>query len=128
MTMHFDVSRAESARETVAHALRTRSLPSLVAFYGQDLIMLACTDAYAASWGTTPERICGRDMGELITGTEWKQLVPHLLRSILGATVHLNLRGLDHNGRPRCEQLTLVPYVVDHEQLGVAVLSDTYPC
>jgi hypothetical protein len=125
MTMLDAVRPARSsATEAVAHAVRTRSLPSLVAFYGQDLTLLACTEAQAASWGTTPGRVCGRNVTEVLTGVEAEQLVPHLLRSVLGATVHVGLRGLDDLGRPHCEQLTLVPYVVAGEQLGVAVLSD----
>jgi hypothetical protein len=123
MTRH-DVRPVGAATEAVTHAVRTRSLPSLLAFYGQDLTLLACTDAYTASWGTTPELVCGRSVTEIVPDVECEQLVPHLLRSVLGSTVHVSMRGLDELGRPRCEHFTLVPYVVDGEQLGVAVLSD----
>jgi hypothetical protein len=125
MTMLDDVRpMRSSAAEAVAHAVQAGSLPSLVAFYGQDLTLLACSEAYAASRGTTPERVCGRFVVGVLTGAEAEQLIPHLLRSVLGATVHVVLRGLDDLGRPRAEQLTLVPYVVAGEQIGVAVLSD----
>ena len=125
MTMLEDVRPVRSsAAESVAHAVRAGSLPSLVAFYGQDLTLLACTEGYAASWDATPEGLCGRFVVDVLTGVEAEQLIPHLLRSVLGATVHVGLRGLDDHGHPRCEQLTLVPYVVAGEQIGVAVLSD----
>ena len=112
------------AAEAVAHAVRTRSLPSLAAFYGQDLTLLACTDTYAASCGGTQEELCGRSVTEVVRAADGEQLMPHLIRSVLGATVHLTVRGLDEVGRQRLEHLTLVPYVVDGEQLGVAVLTD----
>lgn len=125
MTMLDAVPPARSSTaEAVANAVQAGSLPSLVAFYGQDLTLLACTEAYAASWGTAPGRVCGRHVSEVLTPLEAEQLVPHLLRSVLGATVHVVLRGVDGRGRPRCEQLTLVPYVVAGEQIGVAVLCD----
>ena len=92
MTMLEDVRPVRSsAAESVAHAVRAGSLPSLVAFYGQDLTLLACTEGYAASWDATPEGLCGRFVVDVLTGVEAEQLIPHLLRSVLGATVHVGL-------------------------------------
>jgi hypothetical protein len=129
MTMRCEVRPQAAAAESVAHAVRTRTLPSLVAFYSQDLTLLACTDDYTAPWGTTPDAVCGRSVTEILPHEDADRLVPHLLRCVLGATVHLRLRPPLGATHARREQLTLVPYVVDGEQLGVAVLQDdASPC
>jgi hypothetical protein len=88
-------SPAADAADVVAHAVHTGSLPSLVAFYGQDLTLLACTEAYPTSGDAGPENACGRHASEVLSEIEAEQLLPHLLRSVLGATVHLALRGVD---------------------------------
>ena len=99
--------------------MRAQVLPSLAAFYGQDLTLLACTEAYAARRGATPEALCGRPLHDVIGAAEHDQLIGPLLRSIAGFTVHTTVRRADGHS----QRLTLVAYVVDGEQLGVAVLT-----
>lgn len=110
---------AGTAAEAVAHAVRAQVLPSLAAFYGQDLTLLACTEAYAAQHGATAELLRGRSLREVVGASEHDQLIGPALRSVAGFTVHTTLR----RGDGARHRLTLVAYVVDGEQLGVAVLS-----
>ena len=113
------VDVAGTAAEAVASAVRAQVLPSLAAFYGQDLTLLACTEAYAAERGATPEALCGRSLREVVGEREHEQLIGPALRSVAGSTVHTTVRRGDGPG----QWLTLVGYVVDGEQLGVAVLA-----
>ena len=110
---------ASAAAEAVAHAVRSQVLPSLVAFYSQDLTLLACTESYAADHGTTADALCGRRLHDVVGPEEYEQLIGPALRAVAGFTVHTTLRHRDGQG----QWLTLVGYVVDGEQLGVAVLT-----
>ena len=108
-----------AAAEAVAHAVRSQVLPSLAAFYGQDLTLLACTESYAADHGDTVDALCGRRLQDVVGAEEHEQLIGPALRAVAGFTVHTALRRRDGHR----QWLTLVGYVVDGEQLGVAVLT-----
>ena len=108
-----------SAAEAVAHAVRSQVLPSLAAFYSQDLTLLACTEAYAADHGATADALCGRKLQDVVGAEEHEQLIGPALRAVAGFTVHTMLRRRDGHR----QWLTLVGYDVDGEQLGVAVLT-----
>ena len=108
-----------AAAEAVAHAVRSQVLPSLAAFYGQDLTLLACTESYAADHGATATRCAAARCGTSSAQGEHEQLIGPALRAVAGFTVHTTLRRRDG----RRQWLTLVGYVVDGEQLGVAVLT-----
>jgi hypothetical protein len=105
--------------EAVAHAVRAQVLPSLAAFYSQDLTLLACTESYAADHGAIAEALCGRSLHDVVGADEHEQLIGPALRAVAGSTVHTALS----RGAGRVQWLTLVGYVVDGEQLGVAVLT-----
>lgn len=113
------VATTEATTEAVARAVRAQVLPSLAAFYGQDLSLLACTEAYAAQYGATPETLCGQALLEVVGTQEHDQLIGPALRAVAGFTVHTML----HRGDGRGQWLTLVGYVVNGEQVGVAVLT-----
>jgi hypothetical protein len=108
-----------AAAEAVAHAVRSQVLPSLAAFYSQDLTLLACTESYAAEHGATADALCGRSLRDVVGEGEHDQLIGPALRAVAGFTVHTTLRRRDGRG----QRLTLVGYEVDGEQLGVAVLT-----
>ncbi len=108
-----------AAAEAVARAVRSQVLPSLAAFYGQDLTLLACTESYAADHGATADALWGRQLQDVVGAEEHEQLIGPALRAVAGFTVHTALRRRDG----RRQRLTLVGYVVDGEQLGVAVLT-----
>ena len=121
-TIESDPTRHASTRtaaEAVACAVREQVLPSLAAFYDQDLTLLACTESYAAEHGSTAEALRGLALRDVVDAAEHDQLVGSFLRGVAGATVHTTVRGSDG----RAQWLTLVGYVVDGEQLGVAVLA-----
>lgn len=116
-------SPTPDATELVADAVRACVLPSLAAFFSQDLRLLACTDSFAREHGATPSELCGRHLTEVATVPVADQLLGPALRAVAGATVHTTLVSARGDGSLRQQWLTLVGYHVDGEQLGVAVLS-----
>ncbi len=80
---------------------------------------MACTESYAAQHGATADALRGLALRDVVDAAEHDQLVGSFLRSVAGATVHTTVRCSDG----RAQWLTLVAYVVDGEQLGVAVLA-----
>lgn len=116
-------SDSRDATQAVADAVRARVLPSLGAFFGQDLRLLACTEAFAAEHASTPPELCGRHLTDVVSVPVADQLIGPAARAVAGATVHTTLVSSRPDGSLRQQWLTLVGYQVDGEQLGVAVLT-----
>lgn len=114
---------ADDAAAAVADAVRSRVLPSLAAFFGQDLRLLACTEAFAAAHAATPVDLCGRRLVDAVGPAFGEQLLEPARRAVAGSTVHTTVERRGRCGSSTPQWLTLVPYVVDGEQLGVAVLT-----
>lgn len=110
--------------DAITQAVQECALPSLAAFYDQDLVLRACTDAYAATYGSTQAALRSRDLCAVVGPEEHERLAPFAARSVAGETVHFVLRRVDENGRRQRHNVSLVAYVVDGEQLGVAVLTN----
>ncbi len=115
-----DGARAVDVTEAVADAVRSRVLPSLVAFFDQGLQLLACTEEFAAQQGADAAELCGRPLLEVVGAEVHDQLIGPALRAVAGATVHTKVRRSYPAGTL---WLTLVAYQIDGEQLGVAVLT-----
>lgn len=111
------------ATELVADAVRARVLPSLAAFFSQDLRLLACTETFAQEHGASAAELCGRHLTEVASVPVADQLLGPAVRAVAGATVHTTLVSARPDGSLRQQWLTLVGYEVDGQQLGVAVLA-----
>ena len=117
----------DESEDDVEMAVLLRALPSLAAFYGRDLTLLASAEDYAASYNGTPRALRGRTLLEVVGPDEHARCLSYFIRAAAGSTEHLELTRVDAAGRFRLQRLTLVPHVVDGLQVGIALLVEDVP-
>ena len=115
-----------TARKTAELELRrfrqiVETSSEVLLFIDGDLRLLVANPAYARLFGTTPERLQGRRLADLVPADELVQLAPYLQRALGGTPQSCHLQRHYPVGGVHRMDAELQPFVLDGKVTGVVL-------